>query len=97
MPGLVIWIGGAAFAALLVALALQPFARQLAGPADGFGPLAGLALGGLFVTAAELHLAEDALALHLLLERAQGLVDVVVANDYLNDLASSFSPRVSSG
>jgi hypothetical protein len=34
--------------------------------------------------AAELHLAEYALALHLLLERLQGLVDVVVADENLH-------------
>jgi hypothetical protein len=33
---------------------------------------------------AEFHLAEDALALHLLLERLEGLVDVVVANENLH-------------
>jgi hypothetical protein len=34
--------------------------------------------------AAKLHLAENALALHLLLERTQGLIDVIVANDDLH-------------
>jgi hypothetical protein len=34
--------------------------------------------------AAEFHLAENALALHLLLERLQGLVDIVVANENLH-------------
>jgi hypothetical protein len=34
--------------------------------------------------AAKLHLAEYALALHLLLERLEGLVDVVVANENLH-------------
>ena len=38
--------------------------------------------------AAELHLAENALALHLLLQRLEGLVDVVVADENLH--ASSF-------
>ena len=33
--------------------------------------------------AAELHLAENALALHLLLERLEGLVDIVVADENL--------------
>jgi hypothetical protein len=32
---------------------------------------------------AQLHLPENALALHLLLERLQGLIDVVVADDDL--------------
>jgi hypothetical protein len=34
--------------------------------------------------AAKLHLAENALALHLLLERLEGLVDIVVANENLH-------------
>src|SRR5262249_53546372 len=42
--------------------------------------------GGLFVVSAELHLAENALALHLLLERLEGLVDIVVANENLHAL-----------
>ena len=35
------------------------------------------------VAAAQLHLPEDAFALHLLLQGLEGLVDVVVANDNL--------------
>ena len=34
--------------------------------------------------AAELHLAEDALALHLLLQHLESLVDIVVTDDYLH-------------
>jgi hypothetical protein len=34
--------------------------------------------------AAKLHLAENALALHLLLERLEGLVDIIVANENLH-------------
>ena len=34
--------------------------------------------------AAELHLAEDALALHLLLQRAERLIDVVVPDKNLH-------------
>src|SRR6516165_3100670 len=49
-------------------LALHLFAGELAGAADGFRFLPGSLLGGFFVTAAELHLAEDALALHLFLQ-----------------------------
>jgi hypothetical protein len=33
--------------------------------------------------AAELHLAENALALHLLLQRLEGLVDIVIADENL--------------
>src|SRR4051812_47623140 len=38
---------------------------------------------------AELHLAENALALHLLLESLERLIDVVVANDNLHELMTS--------
>src|SRR4029077_1057306 len=68
----------------LVALALHTLAHQLAGPADGLGALAGAALGGLLVVAAELHLSEDAFALHLLLQDAQRLIDVVFTNENLH-------------
>jgi hypothetical protein len=34
--------------------------------------------------AAELHLAENALALHLLLQRLEGLIDVVVTDENLH-------------
>src|SRR5208283_2500860 len=44
-------------------------------------------LGGLLVMTTELHFAEDSLPLHLLLERLQGLIDVVVANEYLHGLS----------
>lgn len=40
--------------------------------------------------AAQFHFPENTLALHLLLERAQGLIDVVVANEYLNYGSNSF-------
>jgi hypothetical protein len=33
---------------------------------------------------AELHLAENALALHLLLQRLESLIDIVVANENLH-------------
>src|SRR5689334_11609603 len=65
-------------------LALHLLARKLAGPADRFRLFPRLLFGWFFVMAAELHLAENALALHLLLERLQGLVDVVVANENLH-------------
>jgi hypothetical protein len=35
--------------------------------------------------AAKLHFAENALALHLLLQRLEGLIDVVVANENLHE------------
>src|ERR1044071_7897613 len=65
-------------------LALHLLARKLAGPADRFPLFPRPLFGWLFVMAAELHLAENALALHLLFERLQGLVDVVVTNENLH-------------
>src|SRR5919112_6367278 len=66
------------------ALPLHLLADQLACPTHRLRPLAGLLLGGLLVVAAQLHLAEDALALQLLLECAKRLVDVVVADENLH-------------
>src|SRR5215207_4997220 len=57
--------------------------RSFARPAYRFRLLAGFALGGLFVGAALFHLAEDAFALHLLFQRPERLIDVVVANEDL--------------
>ncbi len=76
----------------LVALTLHAFAHELAVPAYGFGGDPGFLFRRLFVRAAQFHFAEDALALHLLLERAQGLVDIAVADSDRNDgLVSFFS------
>ena len=46
---------------------------------------------------AELHLAEDALGLHLLLQRPEGLIDIVVADENLHVvfLAKSVDVRMS--
>src|SRR5690606_8474912 len=66
------------------AFALRPLAGELARAAQALGLLARPFLGGLLVCLAELHLAKHALALQLLLERAQRLVDVVVADEHLN-------------
>ena len=65
------------------ALALRALAGELARPADRFRLLTRLLFGGFFIMAAKLHFAENSLALHLLLERLEGLVDVVVADENL--------------
>jgi hypothetical protein len=52
------------------AFALGQFPGSLARAADGFGFLAGLALGRFFIRLATLHLAKNALSLHLLLENS---------------------------
>ncbi len=64
----------------LVALAVHALAHELAVAAQGFGADAGLLLRRLLVRAAQFHLTENALALHLLLERAQSLVNIAVAD-----------------
>src|SRR5690606_26490611 len=66
------------------ALALGALARQLAGAAHGLGLFAGAPLGRLLVVTAHLPFTENALALHLLLQRAKSLVNVVVADEYLH-------------
>jgi hypothetical protein len=65
-------------------LALQLFTGELAGAADGFRLLPDSPLGGFFIMAAEFHLAEYALALHLLLQHLESLVDIVVADENLH-------------
>jgi hypothetical protein len=82
MPGVV--VRPFVVARELVALALHALAHQLAGAADGFGALAGAALGGLLVVTTELHLAEDTFALHLLLQDAERLIDIVFADEDLH-------------
>src|SRR5205085_7290520 len=66
------------------AFALGALALELAGAADRGGALTGALFRRLFVMTAQLHLAVDAFALQLLLERAQRLLDVIVANDDLH-------------
>src|SRR5262249_50227580 len=61
-------------------LALGLLPRQLARETHGLGLRADTLLGGLLVIIPELHLTENALALHLLLQRLEGLIDVVVSN-----------------
>ena len=76
--------------ALLETFALQALAFQLAGAANGLGFFPGFAFRRLFIGTAKLHLAEDAFALHFLLQRAQSLLDIVIADDDLYDCSSPF-------
>ena len=46
---------------------------------------------------AELHLAENSLALHLLLQRLEGLIDIVIANENLHAASSSGGSDLNSG
>ena len=64
--------------------ALRLLARQLARTADCLGFLPRTLHRRLFIMLPELHFAEDAFALHLLLQRPKRLIDIVVANQYLH-------------
>ena len=66
------------------ALALSLLAGKLAGTANRLGTLARALFRGFLVVLAKLHFAKDALALKLFLERAQRLIDIVVANGDLH-------------
>jgi hypothetical protein len=76
------------------AFALGALASELAGAAHGFGALAGFLLGGLLEMLTGFHFPEQAFALHLLLQRAQSLLDIVIADD---DLYYGTSPSGSCG
>jgi hypothetical protein len=65
------------------AFALGFFAGELAHAADRFGFFTSRSFRGLFVEAPLFHFAKDAFPLHLLLEDAKRLIDVVVANQNL--------------
>ena len=67
------------------AFALGALACQFACATHGFSFLAGLLLGRFLEIGASFHFAEQAFALHLLLQRAQGLLDVIVADGDLNN------------
>jgi hypothetical protein len=71
------------------AFALGAFAGQLAGAAHGFGALAGFFLGRLLESLTGFHFPEQAFALHLFLKRAEGLFDIIIAD---NDLYYRTSP-----
>ncbi len=69
----------------LVAFALQPLAHQFPIAPFCLCLLAGAALGRFFVGPAKFHFTKDALTLHFLFQCAKGLIDIIVAYDYLND------------
>jgi len=68
-----LWRGDQAFADSL-------FTRVLAGTANGFAFLAHALFRGLLEILPKLHLTENAFALKSLLENAEGLFDIVVAD-----------------
>jgi hypothetical protein len=74
------------------AFALGLFTGGLTRPSDSFRFLTILALGGLFICLAALHFTKDAFALHFLLKDFERLVDIVVANEYLQMLSNRAVP-----
>ncbi len=66
------------------AFTLGAFASQFPRAADGFSLAASLCFGRLLEGGAGLHFPEDAFALHLLFQRLQRLIDVVIADHDLN-------------
>ena len=75
-------------------LALSLLARGLSGSANGLGLFADPPFGRLLVGPPLLHLAEDALALHPLLEHAESLIDIVVAHENLQKpVQSNVAPQ----
>jgi hypothetical protein len=78
------------------AFALRQFPGSFARASDGFCLLAGFALGRFFVRLATLHLTKNALALHLLFEGPESLFDIVIANEYLQNVSNrGGTPEVS--
>jgi len=65
--------------------ALGALTGQLANATNGFGLLASTLLRRLLVVVAHLHFAENAFALHLLLESAESLINIVIADKYLHE------------
>jgi hypothetical protein len=72
-------------------ITLKPLALHLPRTADGFCGFAGATLGGLLVMPTELHFAKNPFALHLLLERLERLIDIVVTDENLHLAACSLS------
>ena len=73
------------------AFALGAFTGKFPRPPNGLGLPTRLGLGRLLESCAGLHFPEDALALHLLLEGLQRLVDVVVPDHDNYDLKLSIA------
>ncbi len=72
----------------LVTLALHALAHELTIPPFGFGFFPRPAFRRFFEITAKLHFAKNALPLHFLFQRAKGLIDIIVAYDYLYDGSS---------
>lgn len=80
---------------ILFAVALLTFALQLAIATYCFRLLTCFLYRRLFVVTAQFHLAEQTFTLHLFLERAQCLIDVIIAYDDLYDGNHPFPNQIS--
>ena len=76
---------GARTSADAAGFALSALAGQLADATNGFSLLTRTLLRRLFIKVAHLHFTENTFALHLLLESAESLINVVVADKYLHE------------
>jgi hypothetical protein len=68
-------------------------ASELAAAPYGLGPFTHRSLRRLLVEPASLHFAKHAFALHLLLEDAKSLLNVIVANQDLHASSSNAAHR----
>ena len=75
----------------LVTLSFHALAEQLAVAAHGFGAFSLLARRGLLIASTAFHFPEYALALKLLLQGAERLIDVVISNLYVHALSYRLS------
>jgi hypothetical protein len=65
-------------------VAFHPLALHLAGAANSGGFFSGTLFAWLFIVAAQFHFAIHALTLQLFLQRAQSLINIVIANHDLH-------------
>jgi hypothetical protein len=71
---------------------LRLLARKLAGAPDRLPLLPRALFGGFLVKSSALHLPENAFALHLPFQCLERLIDIVVANEYLQLLLLISAP-----
>lgn len=67
--------------------ALRKLAGGFAGPADGFGLFTSALFGRLFEGSAGFHFAENTFALQFFLQNTQSLINIVVADENLQDIS----------
>jgi hypothetical protein len=75
----------------LEAFALQALALHLPRPAHRFGGFPRATLRRLLEMATQLHFTENTFPLHLLLERLERLINIVVTNENLHWVACSIT------